>query len=207
MRMSKLFVVFGALTLVLFTLGITQGHSTAAPTFTGDAAADFTGPNVIVLNDRDTPDIGMPRPPYTDTDTSGFDIRTLYLDYDPATDVMYVGIDCFVICGDADGDGNPDAPGPILGEPVANGGLGGEDAALFGDGESFGLLIDTNNDYDPATGDGTFEVVIGVNEGADLAGIGAFNYIDEIGFQLLGDTWGDQLPNPVALFAAPSSAA
>ncbi len=207
MRTGRIFVVFGAVCLVFFTISMSRGDSIAATTFTGDAAADFTGPNVIVLNDRDTPDIGMPRPPYTDTDTSGFDLRALYMEYDPATDIMYVGIDCFVICGDADGDGNPDAAGDILGKSVTDGGLGGVDAPLFGAGESFGLLIDTNNDFDAQAGTGNFEVVIGVNEADDLSAIGAFTYLDEIGFQLAGDTWGDRLPNTVALYAAPNSAA
>ncbi len=212
MRISRIFVVFGTLCLVFFSISMTRSNSLAAPIFTGDAAADFTGPNVIVLNDRqldgvNAPDVGMPRPAYTDTAISGFDVQAIYLEYDPATDIMYVGIDCFVICGDADGDGDPDTAGDILGQPVADGGLGGEDAPGFGEGEAFGLLIDTNADYDAVAGTGDFEVVIGVNEAADLSAIGAFLYLDEIGFQLAGDTWGDALPNAVTLFAAPSSTA
>lgn len=207
MQIRKLFPIGIILSLLIFTFsfGSYQRNSIAAPTFTGDAAADFTGPNVIVLNDRATPDVGLPRPPFIDTDISGFDIRALYMEYDPATDVMYVGIDCFVICGDADGDGDPDATGDLLGGAIADGGLGGVDAANFGEGESFGLLIDTNNDFDFDAGVGGFEVVIGVNENADLSSIGAYTYLDEIGFQLAGDTWGDALPNAVSLFAAPSA--
>lgn len=209
MRINKLFLVFGAFCLVFFGFTMSRNPTVAAPTFTGDAAADFTGPNVIVLTDRaidgiNTPDVGLPRP-YTDTDVSGFDIQALYMEYDPATDIMYVGIDCFVICGDADGDGDPDAPGDILGRPVADGGLGGEDVARFGAGESFGLLIDTDNDFDFDAGTGDFDVVIGVNEAADLDAIGVFSYTDDIGFQLLGDTWGDPLANTVTLFADPSA--
>ncbi|HRW10238.1 MAG TPA: sortase [Caldilineaceae bacterium] len=206
MRTRRLLPTFAVLSIFLLTFGfVYQRDSLAAPTFTGDAAADFTGPDVIVLNDRATPDVGLPRPPFTDTDVSGFDIRALYMEYDPATDVMYVGIDCFVICGDADGDGNPDAAGALLGGAVADGGLGGDDAANFGAGESFGLLIDTNNDFDFNAGVGGFEVVIGVNDSGDLSTIGAYTYLDEIGFQLADDTWGDALPNAVTLFAAPSS--
>lgn len=207
MRSRRLLSTFGilAICIVAFYLTFYQRDTLAAPTFTGDAEADFTGPDVIVLNDRSTPDIGLPRPPFTDTDVSGFDVKAIYLEYDPATDVMYVGVDCFVICGDADGDGDPDTTGDLLGGNVSDGGLGGQDAANFGPGESFGLLIDTNNDFDFNAGVGGFEVVIGVNEAADLSAIGAFAYLDEIGFQLLGDTWGDALPNAVTLFAAPSS--
>jgi len=206
MRTGRIFVVFGTLCLLFFTISTNSGESIAATIFTGDAAADFTGPNVIVLNDREIPDIGLPRPPFTDTDISGFDIRALYMEYDEATDIMYVGIDCFVICGDADGDGDPDATGDLLGKSIGEGGLGGTDSPRFGDGESFGLLIDTNNDFDAVAGTGNFEVVIGVNEVADLSAIGAFSYTDEIGFQLRDDTWGDALPNVVTLYADPSAA-
>lgn len=205
MRLRKLITTAAVLALVFITLAMTRGDITAAPTFTGDAPADFIGADVIMLNDREFPDVGLPRGYYSDTVISGFDIRAVYLEYDPATDVMYVGIDCFVICGDADGDGDPDAAGPVLGESTSNGGLGGTDAPRFGDGESFGLLFDTNNDYDVLAQTGGFEVVIGVSEDVDTDGIAAYTFEGEIGEQLIGDTWVTALPNTITLFAAPSA--
>ena len=38
---------------------------------------------------------------------SGFDIEALDFFYDPTSDSLMIGIDCFGICGDADGDGDP----------------------------------------------------------------------------------------------------
>merc|ERR1711991_881040 len=40
---------------------------------------------------------------------SGWDIRNLFFQYNEVTDVLQIGIDCFGICGDADGDGDPGA--------------------------------------------------------------------------------------------------
>ena len=202
--------VAGGVALVLFTLFITANLAVTAssraqqpPTFTGDAAADFSSTNAIVFEDRTEPgDVALPAQFPTDT-ISGFDIRALYMLYDADNDTMYVGIDCFTICGDTDGDGDPGSTGEILA------GLGGTDEADFGPGESFGLLIDTDNDYVGAAGgtpaSGDFDVVIGVNEDGTVANIGAFNYVGAINEQLLFDTWTDQLPNSVTLYASPSS--
>ncbi|HRW11435.1 MAG TPA: hypothetical protein P5121_40330, partial [Caldilineaceae bacterium] len=128
--------------LVLITIAIPR-LTAAAPTFTGDAAADFAGGNAIRIDDP-VGDVGMPAPDFPAGAASGWDIRSVYLEYDPATDILYVGIDCVVICGDADGDGDPDNTGPILGKPISDGGLGGQDVADWGRGESFGFLLDTN---------------------------------------------------------------
>ena len=169
------FAMLGVVFLALFGLfrSTDSAITMAAPTFTGKADVDFTGPTVIKLNDRATPDVGLPHS-ISPTDTvkfptttiSGFDMRAVYLEYDKTTDTMYVGIDCFEICGDADGDGNPSKPGSILQ------GLSGDDVADFGKGESFGLLIDTDNDYVTSTLTGHFNVVIGVRDDDDLAQIG-----------------------------------
>lgn len=181
---------------VVFLLAQLQ-NSLAAPTFTGNAAADFTGLNAIRIADRDTPDVGLPQ---TITGTiSGFDMQAFYLEYDAATDTMYIGIDCFTICGDADGDGNPGGTSAAL----AN--LGGEDIPEFGPGEAFGLLIDTDNDYTTANGD--FDVVIGVRDDDTLAQIGAFEYTGLISEELVNVVWGNRLPNPITLFQSPSATA
>lgn len=198
MRYKKLpFVVSAFLFAAMLFFSIAQ-FTLAAPTFTGDAAVDFTGPTVVKINDRSAPDVGLPRAFPAGT-ISGFDMRALYLDYDAATDTMYVGIDCFTICGDADGDGNPGGTSDILK------GLGGEDIPDFGPGESFGLLIDTDNDYTTSSGD--FDVVIGVRDNDDLSQIGAFEYTGLIGEEMVNDVWGKRLPNAVTLFQSPSATA
>ena len=93
--------VLGLLILVL-SLSVRAG-----PTFTGDAPADFTAPDVQYIADPDgVRDVGIPKsaPGWV---VSGWDMVGAYFDYDYDTDIMYIGIDCFVICGDADGDGDP----------------------------------------------------------------------------------------------------
>ncbi len=201
---AMLGVVFVALFALFRPLGSTS--TMAAPAFTGDAAADFTGPDVIVLNDRTTPDVGLPylNPPTTTvgfptSTVSGFDMRAVYLNYDRATDTMYVGVDCFVICSDADGDGDPNVTGPTLTA------LGGTDAANFGDGESFGLIIDTDNDYITDTQAGNFNVVVGVRDDDSLTQLGVYSYTGNIGEQLDNSTWGPKLPFTVTLYAPPSA--
>lgn len=203
MKLKLPHLLLGTLLLVLSILLLVQ-RATAAPIFTGNAAADFNGPDVIKINDLEG-DVGMPSPDFPASARSGWDMRAVYLAYDQASDTMYVGIDCIVICGDADGDGDPNRTGPILGKPVNQGGLGGEDVADFGPGESFGLLIDTNNDISGTTG--SFEVVIGVKNSDSLAQLGAYAYTGNIGEQLLDQTWGTKLPNKVTLSTPPSAAA
>ncbi|MFN8492892.1 MAG: sortase [Caldilineaceae bacterium] len=207
MKAKMIVGFFGTLLVALLMVALPTRSTAAAPKFTGDATVDFTGPDVIKLNDRSTPDVGMPwlDPPtvtvgYPISAVSGFDMRAVYLQYDKATDKMYVGIDCFVICGDADGDGNPGQAGTIL----ANPNLGGKDPPDFGPGESFGLLIDTNNDYDPKVLTSKFEVVVGVSDNKDLSQIGVYSYTGEIAEQLTEPPWGPKLPFTVTLFASPS---
>ncbi len=194
-----------ALTTVILTVTLILSVSRftlAAPTFTGDAAADFTGPDAVMLADLEA-DVGMPSPDFAADARSGWDMRAVYLEYDPAADILYVGIDCIIICGDADGDGDPNVTGPILGKPASEGGLGGSDVADFGRGESFALLIDTNNDF--ANGSGNFEVVVGVKNSDDLSSFGAYAYTGNIGNQLRDTGWGAQLPNVTTLYAPPSA--
>ncbi|MEZ4727836.1 MAG: sortase [Caldilineaceae bacterium] len=202
MRLRRLYFAVMAVLFVASLWLTAQRLTLAAPNFTGDAAADFTSPDAVVVPDIEG-DVGMPFPDFPVDARSGWDIRAVYLEYDPATDILYVGIDCVVICGDADGDGDPDVTGPILGKPASEGGLGGTDVANFGRGESFALLIDTNNDF--TGGSGNFEVVIGVRNSDDLSTFGAYEYTGRIGSQLRDQGWGAQLSNPTALFAPPSA--
>ncbi len=203
------FAMLGVLFIALVGLfrPLDSRTTIAAPAFTGIAAKDFTGPGVITINDRAAPDVGLPHPNpptttvgFSTTAISGFDMRAVYLNYDKTSDTMYVGVDCFVICGDADGDGDPNKTGPILKA------LSGTDAADFGKGESFGLLIDTDNNYITATNTGNFNVVVGVRDADTLTQIGVYSYTGGIGDQLNNIPWGPKLPYTVTLFAAPSTA-
>ncbi len=202
MKLRVRYLVIGALLLTLSILLFVHSTIVAAPIFTGDAAADFKSPGVIKIADMEG-DVGMPVPDFPVGTRSGWDMRTVYLEYDQAADTMYVGIDCIVICGDADNDGNPNTTGPILGKAVGEGGLGGKDVADFGPGESFGLIIDTNNDFTGTTG--AFDVVIGVKNSDSLANLGAYAYTGDVGGQLRNEGWGAKLPNAVTLFAPPSA--
>jgi len=202
MKLKLRHLILGVLPLALSILLLAHQATVAAPVFTGDAAADFTGPDAIQVNDLEG-DVGMPSPDFPASARSGWDMRAVYLEYEQATDTLYVGIDCIVICGDADGDGDPNVTGPILGKPVSQGGLGGKDVANFGPGESFGLLIDTNNDFTGAAGN--FEVVVGVKNSDSLVNLGAYAYSGQVGGQLRNSGWGAKLPNTVTLFA-PTSA-
>lgn len=114
----------------------------SAVSFTGNAVLDFGMNSTQVLDDGNTligsgpnrtTDVYSPLP-----QRSGFDIRAVYWTYDIASDVMYIGIDCFGVCGDADGDGQPDATSPALAV------MAGLDAPALGFGEFFFMAIDTS---------------------------------------------------------------
>ncbi len=125
---------------------------------------DFAGyPGVY--NIFDPQDVGLPSnaPPGT---ISGWDLSRVRLYYDGAADVLYVGIECFgVICGDADGDGDPGGTSSWL---AANGGV---DAPNLGGSESIAVYLDTDND-------GTFDVAVGVSSfwGDDTSDFDIYRY-------------------------------
>jgi hypothetical protein len=52
------------------------------------------------------PDVGVPSLLPANT-ISGWDIRAIYAAFSPLEDRMFFAFDCFGICGDADGNGNP----------------------------------------------------------------------------------------------------
>ncbi len=173
----------------------------AVPVFTGDATVDFTGPNIIKLDDPSSapgvPDVGLPVQ-FPTTTISGWDINAVYLEYDHGTDMLYVGIDCFVICGDADSDGDPGTSGPILSS------LQGSDLADFASTEAVTVLFDTDNDF-MGNGQGDFEAVVGVSSTQDVTAFGAYNFTGTPGNPSFG--FSTPLSNPVVLFQTPSAAA
>lgn len=196
---QRLFVSFGV-TIVLMLLMIaiflpsSQMSAFAVPIFTGDARADFTGPNVVRIADPSGQDVGLPLqfPPER---ISGWDMNALFMEYDYDNDVLYVGVDCIEICGDADSDGNPGTSGPILEEVI------GIDNPELGGTESFAFLIDTDNDCQPGTV-GDFEVVVGVAIGEDISSFGAYRFKGSPLAPGLG--FNEPLTNTVTLFASPN---
>jgi len=86
----------------------------ADPVFTGNASVDFLipGTNELlpgtdVLIDPGGKDVGLPIPPFNENDTSGWDIKCCYYYYNRSSDTLFVGLDFYIIAGDADGDGDP----------------------------------------------------------------------------------------------------
>jgi hypothetical protein len=96
------------------------------------------------------PDVGVPRQ-FPVGSISGWDMRAMYAAFSPLLNRMYFAIDCFGICGDADGDGNP---GAIFA------GLAGMttyvDSPNLGSTETFSVFIDLNQD-------GMHDIVMGVS--------------------------------------------
>ncbi len=118
------------------------------------------------------PDVGMPKPPFLAADISGWDMQGVYLQYDILTDTMYVGIDCFTICGDADNDGFPGVTGPELTSLLGN------DQPDLGGTESFAVVFDTTQSPG-CPDDGPGDVVAGVASavGASIADFDLYDYI------------------------------
>jgi choice-of-anchor A domain-containing protein len=143
----------GLLSLILSL----EGQALAGPvTFTCNVPADFSGPDVFTALDPGIIDVGMPIAFPLGT-ISGNDMADVRFEYDPATDILYVGINTYNIAGDVDADGNPSGTGPILS------GLGGTDFPNFGNTESFAVYFDIDED-------GQMDVIAGVASGVDLSG-------------------------------------
>lgn len=165
--------------------------------FTGDATADFTRSNGNWRYYQDNPsvlgefpDVGMPRIVYDADAISGWDMRGIYLAYSPRTDLLFVGIDCFGICGDADGNGDP---ATIL-QPQAL------DLPNLDQSETFSLMLDTNND-------GSYDIIVGVPSTRDCSSIeciGAYLYDGQGGISPGFRYSGQRLNFTVSLHCNPS---
>ncbi len=157
--------MMGAIRVVaLVGAGLWTAMAAAQPVFTGDVFADFDPDESIVIVDPGGVDVGVPQA--AAGTVSGWDLRSVRLFYDVATDTLYVGFDTYGIAGDADGDGDPGAAGPVLAE------LGGQDAPDLGGTESFALLLDFEQD-------GAWDVIAGVPAGADLSGFMVSHFVGD----------------------------
>lgn len=150
--------------LVVVPAGLVEAAPPSPPTLTGDASADFAG-YPKVYNIFDPQDVGLP-PSAPSGTISGWDISRVRMWYDGSNDVLYVGLECFgVICGDADGDGNPGGTSGWLASE------GGTDEPNLGGSESIAFFFDTDRD-------GNFDVVAGVSSfaGDDLSDFDLYLY-------------------------------
>ena len=163
-------IVFICILLSLSVLAFNVPSASAQVTFTGNVPADFTGSNVIVVNDQATNDVGLPGPPNSPYGVSGWDMVAIYLSYDHINDRMYVGFDFNgKIGGDADGDGDPNGTSSWLA------GFSGVDNPNLSGSESICMLIDTDND-------GHANVAIGVNDADDITKFAAYQRTANIFF-------------------------
>jgi hypothetical protein len=107
--------------------------ATAGPiTFTGNVANDFnpTNPGVEIITDsiHENDPIHIAQPAWMTSAglVSGWNIKDVALEYNAATDTMYVGVQTYGVAGNVDGNGTPGSPLPQLTA------AGGTDPANFG---------------------------------------------------------------------------
>jgi hypothetical protein len=121
-------------------LALLAAASTAtadAIAFTGNVANDFSSsnPNVVTIPVSNDPNsIGVASWMESQGLISGWAVKDIRLDYNAATDQLFVGVNTWGIAGDADGKGNPGTPDSQL---AAVGGvnpahLGGLDSITIG---------------------------------------------------------------------------
>lgn len=157
------------LILSLILLTALTAFASVPPTLTGDAPTDFADADPIIITDTTENDVSVP-PQAPEGTVSGWDVVNVFLSYDSETDIMSIGIDCQVTCGDADGNGDELATSPWLTD------LNGTDVPNIGINEAIVLLIDSNGDYvGPAEGD--FELILGVPSTGTTADAGLYSFI------------------------------
>jgi hypothetical protein len=131
--------------------------ATAGPiNFTGNVANDFnpaTNPGVEIITDsihqNDPSHLAQPSWMTAAGLVSGWNIKNVALDYNAATDTMYVGVRTYGVAGNVDGNGTPGTPDPRLTA------AGGTDPANFGGDKAlavaFAPLTGTFNPSKPPT--------------------------------------------------------
>jgi hypothetical protein len=146
----------------------------AAPiTFTGNVANDFnpqTNPSVVVITDsthqNDPIHIAQPSWMTESGLVSGWNIQDLRLNYNAATDTMYVGVNTYGVAGNVDGNGTPGIPDPRLTA------AGGTDPANFGGDKSMAVgFAPLTGTYNP-TALPTPVIVAGISGNKAQAGTG-----------------------------------
>lgn len=159
-------------------------------TFTGNVDLDFTSsalPNLpaknalLVINDYNNVSCYSAMMAANHW-VSGFDVSTVRLQYDYTTDIVYAGMQCKGICGDADGDGDPGYDS----DPIDT----AADHPDYGGTETFTFIFDSNpSSYFlsvPYNASARTKVsyfyptfVIGAKSGATgLLGFNAYSFVD-----------------------------
>jgi len=105
----------------------------------------------VVINGTVGQDVGVPA---SIRRTSGWDIKSVDTLYDYQNNALHIGINCFGVCGDADGDGDAGVTSPELDA------LGGKDLPDFTGSESFAVAIDFGDEFGGEI-NGQFDFVIG----------------------------------------------
>merc|ERR1712000_757945 len=161
-------------------------------TFTGDVEVDFPESQNAQNKDfasgkyeiqtvADAFDVGVP----PGISQSGWDIKDMRFQYDYANDALHIGLNCFGVCGDADGDGDEGRSGAVL---TDNGGV---DLPNFLNSETCAVAIDVgtagtnmpDGQFDfalgyPAENNGDNVFPCGNQFGSDCFGLYRFNNAD-----------------------------
>jgi len=107
------------------------------PTFslnlTGNVAQDFGA--VRSIRRDDPKDVPLGPGAWPSGAVSGWDIQSFWAFYDVVQDNLFLGIDCYGICGDADGDGDAGRTSAVLA------GNNGVDRADLASGEGIGIFM------------------------------------------------------------------
>ncbi|MCB0085205.1 MAG: hypothetical protein KDE47_29900, partial [Caldilineaceae bacterium] len=74
MKLNLYQYLISGIIIVGAVLSLFSQNGFAEPTFTGDAAADFTGPDVVTIEDL-TNDVGIPAPDFPPGSMTGWDMR------------------------------------------------------------------------------------------------------------------------------------
>jgi len=126
--------------LIIAVLHGARSVSADPITFTGNVASDFnpqTNPGVVVITDslHENDPIHIAQPAWMTASglVSGWNIKDVRLDYNAATDVMYVGVNTYGVAGNVDGNGTPGSPDARLTA------AGGTDPANFGGDKSMAV--------------------------------------------------------------------
>ena len=84
-----------------------------------------TTPGVVIITDsiheNDPVHIAQPSWMTSAGLVSGWNIKDVALDYNAATDTMYVGVNTYGVAGNVDGNGTPGSPLPQTDRPGRNG--------------------------------------------------------------------------------------
>merc|ERR1711991_1219264 len=138
----------------------------AQKTFTGVVQNDFSrdSERVKIVEDLSRSgqlqkDVGLPTA-LTEAGftTSGWDVEYVAFEFDDVNDEFHIGIKCYVVCGDADGDGDSG------GTSAALAGLGGNDFPGFAQSESMLIALDLGGGAGGAP-DGLLDFIVGYPAG------------------------------------------